>query len=114
MATADTRPQRRRWARAEAKEHTAAQYSSAARADRRREAAELRVSIMREKERRRRRPPDAITRLLDPEFTDALWEYPHSHIGSEVPGNLHAKQREMLANKARHRWLFWGNQCGKT
>jgi N6-adenosine-specific RNA methylase IME4 len=27
---------------------------------------------------------------------------------------LHAKQLEAFTNDARHRWLFWGNQVGKT
>lgn len=57
---------------------------------------------------------DPVARLLDPAFTAALWEYEASKIGPEIPGNLHAKQREALASPAKHRWLFWGNQVGKT
>ena len=60
------------------------------------------------------RQPDPLRRLLDPGFTDVVWEYDGSHIGSEVPGNLHPKQCEALDAEVRHRWLFWGNQTGKT
>lgn len=62
----------------------------------------------------REQATDPLTRLLDPAFTDTLWEYEHSRIGVAIPGNLHPKQREALTNPAIHRWLFWGNQVGKT
>jgi phage terminase large subunit-like protein len=58
--------------------------------------------------------PDPLTRLLDPAFTDALWEYEGSKIGPEIPGALHPKQVEALTQPGKHRWLFWGNQVGKT
>ncbi len=57
---------------------------------------------------------DPIARLMDPAFTDVLWEYEHSKIGEAIPGNLHPKQRAMLSDPAVHRFLFWGNQAGKT
>ena len=60
------------------------------------------------------RPPDPLGRLLDPSFVHQLWEYEHSETDVEIPGNLHAKQREALDIDARHKWLFWGNQVGKT
>jgi len=56
---------------------------------------------------------DPLVRLFDPEFTDTAWEYEHSKVGL-IPGKLHAKQIEALNNPAKHRWLFWGNQVGKT
>jgi phage terminase large subunit-like protein len=57
---------------------------------------------------------DPLVRLLDPDFRDVLWEYEGSRIEPEVPGNLHPKQMEALQAEAKHRWLFWGNQVGKT
>lgn len=57
---------------------------------------------------------DPIARLLDPRFTDTLWPYEHSKIGTFIPGNLHRKQVEALHHPAMHRWLLWGNQSGKT
>lgn len=57
---------------------------------------------------------DPLARLMDPAFTDTFWHYEHSRIGPEIPGKLHAKQLEALLNPALHRWLFWGNQVGKT
>jgi phage terminase large subunit-like protein len=57
---------------------------------------------------------DPVARLMDPAFTDVVWLYDFSRVGAEVPGVLHAKQMEALLNTARHRWLFWGNQVGKT
>ncbi len=57
---------------------------------------------------------DPLARLLDPAFTDVLWAYEHSRIGEMIPGNLHAKQVAALHAPATHRWLFWGNQVGKT
>lgn len=75
--------------------------------------------ILYEDELRRRReltgpPVDPLARLMDPAFTETLWEYERSHIGAFLPGNLHPKQYEALTNRATHRWLFWGNQTGKT
>lgn len=57
---------------------------------------------------------DPIARLMDPSFTASQWEYEWSRIGLEIPGVLHAKQNEALLHLARHRWLFWGNQAGKS
>lgn len=57
---------------------------------------------------------DPIQRLMDPEFTPIAWEYDGSRIGPEIPGQLHAKQLEALHHPSKHRWLFWGNQTGKT
>jgi phage terminase large subunit-like protein len=57
---------------------------------------------------------DPLQRLLDPSFTNVLWEYEYSRTEPEIPGSLHAKQSEVLESDARHRWLFWGNQVGKT
>lgn len=58
--------------------------------------------------------PDPLKKLLDPDFDAVLWEYEHSQVEPEVPGNLHQKQREALESDAKYRWLFWGNQVGKT
>lgn len=60
------------------------------------------------------RVTDPLRRLLDPMFTETLWEYEGSHIGPMIPGQLHAKQEAALAADAKHRWLFWGNQVGKS
>lgn len=57
---------------------------------------------------------DPIARLLDPTFTAPLWEYEGSRVGLVIPGSLHPKQVAALENEATHRWLFWGNQVGKT
>ena len=57
---------------------------------------------------------DPLRRLFDPAFTDALWEYEFSRVSPEIPGQLHGKQLEAFIHNARHRWLFWGNQVGKT
>lgn len=57
---------------------------------------------------------DPLRRLMDPAFTPVAWEYDGSRIGALIPGKLHAKQLEALTNPATHRWLFWGNQTGKT
>jgi len=51
---------------------------------------------------------------MDPLFTDTAWEYEGSRIGPLVPGKLHQKQIEALNHPSLHRWLFWGNQTGKT
>ena len=56
---------------------------------------------------------DPLRRLLDPEFTEKTWYYEFSKIG-DMPGMLHPKQLEALNHDAAHRWLFWGNQSGKT
>lgn len=57
---------------------------------------------------------DPLRRLLDPAFTNVLWLYEYSKTEPEIPGMLHSKQIEILHSTARHRWLFWGNQVGKT
>lgn len=63
---------------------------------------------------------DPLARLLDPTFNPIddeglpLWVYEHSRIGLKIPGKLHAKQLEALRHQSLHRWLFWGNQTGKT
>src|SRR5688572_23033522 len=67
-----------------------------------------------ELELRRRAVPDPVARLLDTSFADVLWEYDHSRTEPMIPGNLHVKQESVLNSPARHRWLFWGNQVGKT
>lgn len=51
---------------------------------------------------------------MDPGFTEALWPYEFSATDPEIPGSLHRKQFEALHADARHAWLFWGNQVGKT
>src|SRR4051812_27148086 len=56
---------------------------------------------------------DPLKRLFDPAFTDVTWYHDGSKVG-DLPGQLHAKQLEAFINKAKHRWLFWGNQVGKT
>jgi phage terminase large subunit-like protein len=58
---------------------------------------------------------DPIERLLNPAFTEPLWEYEGSRLGSPwIPGQLHPKQVEALNSTAKHRFLFWGNQTGKS
>ena len=57
---------------------------------------------------------DPLARLMDVEFRTPLWHYEGSKIGPEIPGQLHAKQVEALNHPSLHRWLFWGNQAGKT
>jgi phage terminase large subunit-like protein len=56
---------------------------------------------------------DPLFRLFDPEFAERTWYHDNSKIG-DLPGTLHAKQLEALVSPAVHRWLFWGNQVGKT
>lgn len=58
---------------------------------------------------------DPLRRLFDPAFTATSWEYEGSRLDSPfLPGKLHAKQLEALAWAGRFKWLFWGNQVGKT
>lgn len=59
-------------------------------------------------------PADPLRRLLDPDVTDTLWEYEGSRTDPLVPGQLHEKQVEALEATERHRFLFWGNQVGKS
>jgi phage terminase large subunit-like protein len=56
---------------------------------------------------------DPLKRLFDPQFTDVTWECESSKVG-DLPGKLHPKQLMEINNPTRHRWLFWGNQTGKT
>lgn len=56
---------------------------------------------------------DPLVRLFDPNWPAALWYHEFSKVG-DLPGKLHAKQLEALAFQSKHRWLFWGNQAGKT
>lgn len=57
---------------------------------------------------------DPIARLLDPTFTEVLWEYEYSRTEPFIPGTLHPKQQQAFDALARHYFLFWGNQVGKT
>lgn len=57
---------------------------------------------------------DPLAKLLDPAFNAVTWEYEFSRTDAEIPGKLHPKQDAALASQAKHRWLFWGNQVGKT
>jgi len=57
---------------------------------------------------------DPLRVLLDPDFTDVLWDYEFSRLDPEIPGSLHRKQVEALSCEAKHRLLFWGNQAGKS
>ena len=57
---------------------------------------------------------DPLKRLLDPDFKRVTWEYEFSRSGLSIPGQLHPKQAEALTSTAKNRWLFWGNQVGKT
>ncbi|MDP9201166.1 MAG: terminase family protein [Gemmatimonadota bacterium] len=57
---------------------------------------------------------DPLARLFDPEFTATTWPYEYSHTDPEIPGSLHPKQTTALHVDAKHKWLFWGNQVGKT
>ena len=56
---------------------------------------------------------DPLKILLDPNITKP-WTYDLSKTESVLPGMLHAKQTLALEETARHRWLFWANQTGKT
>ncbi len=57
---------------------------------------------------------DPVKRLMDPAFTETSWDYDESRIGPSIPGKLHYKQVVALEHPSVHRWLFWGNQTGKT
>jgi phage terminase large subunit-like protein len=57
---------------------------------------------------------DPLARLFDPEFTATTWPYEYSQTDPEIPGSLHPKQVEALRADAINKWLFWGNQVGKT
>lgn len=57
---------------------------------------------------------DPLARLMDPDFTATTWPYEYSSTDPEIPGSLHAKQAEAFWASALHKWLFWGNQVGKT
>ena len=57
---------------------------------------------------------DPLEHLFRASFTDVLWEYEHSRVGFEIPGNLHPPQVEAHKADYKHRFLFWGNQVGKT
>jgi phage terminase large subunit-like protein len=54
---------------------------------------------------------DPLRRLLDPRFVDVTW---NDEEGRVYPGARHPKQIEAGSSTARSRWLFWGNQTGKT
>ena len=56
---------------------------------------------------------DPLKRLMDPKENEP-WEYDLSRTEIMLPGALHKKQAEALGDVARHRWLFWANQAGKT
>ncbi len=58
-------------------------------------------------------PVDPLKRLLDPDFTEALWYYERSQTEPNIPGQLHPKQVEAL-HAPGFRWLFWANQSGKS
>ena len=60
------------------------------------------------------RVTDPLARLFDPSFTATTWPYEFSQTDPEIPGSLHPKQVEALHADSRQRWLFWGNQVGKT
>lgn len=51
---------------------------------------------------------------MDPGWTESPWFYEDSSTENLIPGSLHAKQNEALAAEHKHRWLFWGNQVGKS
>lgn len=57
---------------------------------------------------------DPLARLFDPEFTATTWPYEYSQTDPEIPGSFHKKQLESIAADAKHKFLFWGNQTGKT
>ena len=56
---------------------------------------------------------DPLVLLRDPAFVGTSWDYEYSHVG-DLPCKLHAKQEEARTCGARHRFLFWANQGGKT
>lgn len=56
---------------------------------------------------------DPIARLHEPHGTADPWDHDGSFVGP-LPGRLHAKQMEARLCGARHRFLFWANQSGKT
>ena len=60
---------------------------------------------------------DPLRNIMDPSFLgddEGMWHYEHSYVGTRLPAKLHAKQVEALYSPAKHRFLFWGNQTGKT
>ena len=56
---------------------------------------------------------DPLRVLMGSEQTDP-WFYEESKGDLIIPGALHHKQIEAMNDPARHKWLFWGNQTGKT
>lgn len=65
--------------------------------------------------RRRRKLDDPLQMLMSGSVdnTEGVWNYGNSWVGP-VMSSLHGKQRAALASPARHRFLLWGNQSGKT
>lgn len=61
----------------------------------------------------RDRPVDPLAVLRAANSEAPTWDYEFSHVGP-LPTTLHAKQLEARASSARHRFLFWANQSGKT
>lgn len=58
---------------------------------------------------------DPVARLMDPNFTQPIWEYEGSRLGTPfLPGKFHPKQVLQLESEAKHRMAFWGNQAGKS
>lgn len=56
---------------------------------------------------------DPLRVLMDPKRTEA-YEYEYSKTEPVIPAQMHPKQIVALNAEARHRWLFWANQAGKT
>ncbi len=57
---------------------------------------------------------DPLKVFLHDDQAPVLWEYLHSRTDPMLPGHPHQAQLRALASRARHRFLFWGNQSGKT
>ena len=74
----------------------------------------VRGSMAKVREVLREAPPDPLARLMDPDWTDSPWEYEFSETDPVIPGSQHPKQVVATEDRSRHKWLFWGNQVGKT
>jgi phage terminase large subunit-like protein len=56
---------------------------------------------------------DPLLRLHDPAFAGELFDFEYSYVGP-LPQSLHVKQQEARTDPARHHFLFWANQSGKS
>lgn len=77
----------------------------------------LKIRAFAEAERARRlQAPDPLRVILSDANPGVFFDYPDSHNGSsQLPAHLHAAQRRLIFDcQAKHRFLFGGNQVGKS